>query len=583
MSAPCSPDTYLDAIYQLRGWRYAQAVVSGETMACGKARMACERFIREVHQSQSPLYQWRFDVELATRPGRFMEGFFVPTKGDYDRMQLLPWQCFCEENIYGWVDRETGLRRFREALICVGRGNGKSTLIGGNATFGVSKDNERGAEVGLFANSKGQASEMLDEIGAQIADSPVLAKRFKVLKSGILYEETHSRIRTFATNPKRLAGLNLHLAIFDEIYEYRSYKLLTQVRMSHIKRRQPLTFYISTKGTVLDGPLMRLYKLAQQVLAGHANPMVADRFFCFICEQESVEEFEQPDTWIKANPSLGVLIDKRDLFEAWQRAKESPEERAEFITKQFNVFSNASEMPFVTDDVLNRNRDSIALEILRGRTCYAGYDLSLREDFTSVCLLFPLDDGRFFCLSHSFVPRRKLELEQEEIDWRTWEQNGLLTVVERDYVDKSDVEAWLTKVRSEMDLRVVKVGGDPAQASQLVKDLEAKGFQCESVRQGALTLNEPMHDIHEKLLVGGLVTNDNPVMYWYLTNVKLREDMRDKEKRNWMPTRQGDFRKIDGFAAMLNAWTVMMRDYSPTIPQKAQVTVYDLLRRASNE
>ena len=88
-------------------------------------------------------YPWKFDVQKAYRPIDFMERFLKPSKGDYDRMELLPWQHFTEGNLYGWVDKKTGYRRFREGLIIVGSGNGKSTLIVGNAAYGASNVNGR--------------------------------------------------------------------------------------------------------------------------------------------------------------------------------------------------------------------------------------------------------------------------------------------------------------------------------------------------------------------------------------------------------------------------------------------------------
>ena len=125
---------------------YARGVDSGRIIACQKVKMACRRFLRELRRAQETDYPWRFDEEKAARPCRFIERFLTPTKGDYDRMELMPWQCFVECNLYGWVDKKTGLRRFREGLVVVGTGNGKSTMLAGNATYGACKDGESGAD-----------------------------------------------------------------------------------------------------------------------------------------------------------------------------------------------------------------------------------------------------------------------------------------------------------------------------------------------------------------------------------------------------------------------------------------------------
>lgn len=107
---------------------YARRAVNGEIVVCEKTRMACRRFLDDLEKSKDPGYPWVFDEHKAARPVDFMEKFLVPTKGDYDRMVLMDWQCFIECNLFGWVDKQTGLRRFNEALILVGTGNGKSTI-----------------------------------------------------------------------------------------------------------------------------------------------------------------------------------------------------------------------------------------------------------------------------------------------------------------------------------------------------------------------------------------------------------------------------------------------------------------------
>lgn len=170
-------------------YQYAADVLEGTNAACKKVKRACERFFRDLVKSKSADYPWIFDPARAERPIIMMERFLIPPKGDYDSMKLMPWQRFVEGNIYGWVHRDTGLRRFSEALIVVGRGNGKSTLVAGNAIFGVSKDDERGADVFLLANSKEQASIVYETAASQIRTSRI-AKKFRVLRSAIHYDET---------------------------------------------------------------------------------------------------------------------------------------------------------------------------------------------------------------------------------------------------------------------------------------------------------------------------------------------------------------------------------------------------------
>lgn len=538
-------------------------VLGGRITVCAKVRRSCERFQRDLKRSrEDPRYPWRFDEELAARPVQFMERFLKPTKGDYDELRLLPWQCFVEGNLYGWVDRETGLRRFREALIIMGRGNGKSTMVAGNATYGACKDGERGADIYLLANSKEQAGNVFEECRKQIASSPTLSSRFRPLRDGVYYDAMQATIKSRSSDSHKLDGLNPHLAIFDEIHEYKEFKLINVIRRGMKKRRQPLTIYITTMGTVLDGALTQLYHLFSDALEdGVLQAEVADRMFTFICELDPEDDIDDESNWIKANPSLGTLLHIEDLREDWQRSKLTPAEKADFITKQLDVAVDSSEAAYLPMEIINRNRDIIRLEDVAGRAFYGGYDLSSREDFTAACLLTRLDDRRWFVLHHSWTTKRKAELDNEKIDYYSYAMQGILDICDGEYIRQETVLQWFRKMAETYEITCI--GYDPANAQWLNQALEADGFATKVVRQGPITLNDPMKSFREAMIDGMIVTNDDPLLRWYMHNVKLRNNYADREKENWMPTKTNRYRKIDGFMALIDAWCVAQEYEAP--------------------
>ncbi|NLV59204.1 MAG: terminase large subunit [Clostridiales bacterium] len=567
-----TPSRTADALSKIYG--YAQDVTQGRLIACEKVRASCSRFLLDIEKSKNPEHPWRFDERLAVRPIEFMERFLTPTKGNYQAMELMPWQCFVEGNIYGWVDKRTGLRRFREALILVGRGNGKSTLMAGNSTFGASKDGERGADIYLLANSKDQANIIFGECSRQILASPFLANRFNVTRSSITYDKTNSSIQHRASDSHKLDGLSPHMGIFDEIHEYRDYKLINVIKRGMNKRSQPLALYITTMGTVIEGPLMDYYALFSDAMQDGMLPAsVSDQLFSFICELDSTDNVDDSSCWVKANPSMGVLLNLEKLKSDWERCKNVPQERADFICKQLNVMADVSDASFVDISVLNRNRKQVDLESLAGRACYGGYDLSSREDFTAAALEFPLDNGDLFVLHHSWVPKRKVEMDNEKIPYYEWALQGLLTICEGDYIPQDVVYQWFQEQGKKYE--IISIGYDPANAVWLTRMLEGAGFNCQIVRQGPLTLNDPMKDVREILLDGRLITNNDPMLRWYFHNVRLRNDYRDRDKENWMPVKRNRYRKIDGFMAFLDAHAVSMQKApvcGDTVP--ANVTVF---------
>ncbi|SFT04171.1 terminase large subunit [Marininema halotolerans] len=534
---------------ELKTTEYAHDVLVGRVIASQKVEMACQRHINDLKRAGSDDFPWVFSPEKGFRAVDFIQRFCKPSQGDFDRLELEPWQHFIIGSLHGWVHKDTGLRRFKEGLIFVGRKNGKSTMVSGLSLYGSSKDGENGARVYLLANSMKQARVVFDECKNMVKKSPILQSHFQTVLHEIRYDQTFSRIEPQASDSEKLDGLNCHLGIFDEIHEYKDYKMINVIKNSTGARKQPLILYITTAGYQLDGPLMDYYEKSEDVLTGAIQD---ERSFYYMAEIDPEDDMENPKNWVKANPNMGVTLDLQTLIEEWNSRKHVPGERSDFITKRLNVFCQTSEQSFIDYEIVKRNADTIDLEQLQGKECIGGFDLSNTEDFTSACLEFPLGEGRVFVLSHTFVPKRKADLDSEKIPYWEWKQEGLLTICDGDYVDYQLVLDWFIEKAKLYNIKHITY--DPANAYRLVEDLKSHGFATEVVRQGAKTLNAPMKDVKELLLDGKVVFNQSKLFRWYLNNVKLVVD----RNGNWLPTKQSRYRKIDGFAAWLNAHVKVM-------------------------
>ena len=562
-------------IQSSKAFQFAADVVNGKIISGNRRKQACQRFIDELEKSAvDPSYPWEFSIERAYRPIEFIERFLTPTKSTYTRMELLPWQHFVEANMYGWISRKTGYRRFREALVIVGQGNGKSTMIAGNAAYALTKDGERGAEVYCLANSKDQARIIFNECSAQVKNSRTLSKHVRITKQGVFYDKTNSKFQPLASDSKNLDGRNVHMGVFDEIQEFRDYKLINVIKGKIKKRKQPLIIYITTLGTVIDGPLMDFYILGGQILddTGAIAQRAADRMFVYIDEIDENDDVEDYTCWGKANPSLGALLDIEDLKDEWERVKTIPSERNNFINKQLNVFTMVDELSFLDVRTICKNDRIYDVENLRGAVCYGGFDLAETEDFTSACLEFPLPDNSFFVLEHSWVPEKKAKFDHEKLDWQTLVERGWLTMVPGEYVDYIYIYDWFVDMQKLY--RIESIGFDPAKAFMMVQKMREHGFVLNDVRQGELTLTGPLDDLKEHFLNGSIVHNNNAMFKWYLSNVKLTKR---SANATYLPTKLSRYRKIDGFAALLDAHTEFLRKHPTQIrPDKELTTVINL-------
>lgn len=532
--------------------QYAQDVVDGKIIACKKVRLACQRHLNDLERAGTDAFPYIFDEKKGHRPIRFIEKFCKPSQGAFDRLVIQPWQHFIIGSLYGWVHKDTGLRRFKEGLIFVARKNGKTTKVSGLSLYGASKDGENGARVYQLANSMKQARLTYDECKAMIKSSPSLRAHFRPLRDAIYYDATNSKIEPQASDSEKLDGLNCHLGIFDEMHEYKDYKLLNVIKNSTGARLQPLILYITTAGYQLDGPLMDYYEKGADVLEGIIQD---ERTFYYIAELDEEDSVDDSSTWVKANPNLGVTINLEEMIEDWNRRKHIPAERTDFLTKRLNLFQFTDEESAFDYAVITKNDGYIDPESLVGAPCVGGFDLSATEDFTSACLEFPLADGRVFVLSYSVIPEKKVKLDNEKLPYREWEQEGWLTICPGEYVDYKYIYNWFVGMSKKYSIQ--KICYDPANAYRLVQDLKAYGGEewTEVTRQGAMTLSPAFKDLKELMLDGKVVYNNNPLFRWYLNNVKLKPDT----KGNWLPTKLSRYRKIDGFSAWLNAHTQTMQ------------------------
>ena len=552
---------------------YAEGVLSGEIRAGKKVKSSCTIFLDDLEKPLSPAFPWKFDPESASRPIRFIEKWMRPG-GDYDRMELMPWQCYVLGNIFGWIDPETGHRRYRRALIVVGSGNGKTPLVAGMALYGVSQGGARNPEVHVYANSLDQAEVLIRDCQSMVEESQALKSKFKPLAKGLNYYQRGWQgrgrlpvpdgvIRHHSANARNQDGQRPTMAIFDEVHEMRSYDMVVQMRRSLAKASDPLEVMITTMGRVLDGVLVSEYRLADERLKGIGDPITAERFFPFICEVDEEDEPEDESCWIKANPSLGKLLHIEDLRKDWADSKKVPALRSDFLTKRLDIFTKVDEASFLDWDLVQRNQDVIDLETVKGREAFGGFDISVSGDHCSVCLEIPLDDGRLLVLPHTFVPRAVAERDAERLDYYSHAMAGRLTIVEGEYIRQELLIDWFEKMAEIWDIRCI--GYDPANATLLVRALSSwRGegkpvFTCDAVRQGALTLNAPMKDLRERFIDGKIVHNQNRLFEWYLNNVKLRKDYTTRDNENWVPQKLDKYRKIDAFMAFLDAHTAWMR------------------------
>ena len=525
---------------------YAELVANGTILASKENILSAQRHLRDLKRENDDDFAWRFDEDKAWRPIRFIESKTKPSKGNFNKMVLQPFQHFIIGSLFGWVHKKTGVRRFTEGTIFMSRKNGKTPLQAGLAAYMAGFDGENGAEVYALANSQKQSRLLFEETTNMIKASPYLSEKFTVRRSDIFHKKSNSTIQALSAERSNKDGYNTHFAVFDEIHEYKTYDLIEVMRRSMGAREQPLTIYISTAGYVLDGPMTDFFREGQETLTNYEDGL-NERSFYYLAKVDNISEIEDPDQWIKANPNLPMMSGVK-LLSDFKKDRRNPAQRSDWITKQFNLFSESGAQSFLDAEIILSNDEVIDEQDLQGIHPVAGFDLSDTEDFTAAALVFPLQSGKIYIKQQTWIPQARYDREEQyKSRFDEWIEAGEMIVLPGAYVDHGYVYDWLV----EMDQKygVVQINYDRAKAINLNSMLEEYGVKMEVTRQGFTTLGGPLQNFKELMLDHKVVFNNSRIFKWYLSNVALVTD----RNNNWMPTKVSRYRKIDGFAAMLNA------------------------------
>jgi len=536
--------------YILEYWNKIQ---SGEVQACRRLKQQYQKLVEELESPRDP---WVFDIEKANRPIEFIERFCKHSKGKWagKPVRLELFQKAKIQAVYGFVHRETGLRRAREVLTIVGRKNGKSTEKAALGNYMLVADGEGGAEVFSVATKKDQARIVWTEAHNMVAQSPALNKHVKKRKTDLYFPVTFSKFEPLASDSNSLDGLNVHYAIMDELHAIKDRNLYDVIKQAMTAREQPLLDMITTAGFVRECIYDSIYDYACNVLDGVVED---DRFLAFIYELDDRAEWTDYRMWEKANPGLGTIKDYNELAANVERAKNDPDFLPTVLTKDFNLRDTVAGT-WLTFDQVN-NEETFTMDDIRDTYAVGGADLSSTTDLTCATLLImkPGSD-KIYCLQHYFLPAELVEqrVREDKIPYDKWAERGLLTLCEGNKVNYSDVTAWFLRMMEEYKIYPVWIGYDPWNSQYWVDEMEAHGFRMEVVRQGAHTLSQPMKELAADLMAKRINYNDNPILKWCLTNTSVKRDEND----NIRPVKgQKSRQRIDGAVSLLIAYTVLFR------------------------
>ena len=534
---------------------YCDRIESGEVAVSAKVRKVYKRLLEEMEAPG----QYIFDEKKAVRPIEFIERFCKHSKGEWagHSIQLELFQKAYVSALFGFVDKDTGLRRFRETLFVVGRKNGKSTLLAGIALYMLIGDHEPGPEVYSCATKKDQARIIFDETRNMVSQSPQLKALIRKRKADLYCDSVMGKMQALGKNSDTLDGLNANCVIMDELHGVRDRNLYEVLKQSQSARRQPLMIMITTAGTVRECIFDDMYTYAKNIIDGTVKD---DTFLPVIYELDGKEEWKNPDAWQKANPGLGSIKKTADLEVKVNRAKNSPNDLKGILVKDFNV-RETSASAWLSFDAIN-NESRFQIERFRNSYAIGGADLSITTDLTCATLLMmDRETEERFVSQMYWLPEDLLEtrVKEDKIPYDIWEKKGLLRLCSGNSINYSDVTDWFLEMVNVNGITPAWIYYDSYSARYWVSEMEQYGFNMIRCIQGAKTLSLPMQQLGADLQAKKINYNNNPILKWCLTNTGVQTD----RNGNIVPIKaQSPKRRIDGTASLLDAYVGLVDHYN---------------------
>lgn len=545
---------------------YARDVVTGRIVAGQKVRWACQRHLDDLDRVGDG-YRWRFDegrVERVLAFCRICRHYKGPSAGE--RFEPEPWQVFILGCVFGWVDKDTGFRRFLWAYTEVARKNGKTYMLAVIGLYLLVADGEAGAEIYAAATKKDQAK-ILHAAAVEIwKRSPELRKHVRKTVNNLAVESTASYFRPLGADADTEDGLNVHGAILDETHAHRNRKMFDVLDSATGARDQPLMWMITTAGfdpNLFGGQQNKFYSNALDPDSG----IEADRAFIFIATLDEEDDWRDERVWIKANPNLGVSVQAEKLGEAVTNARNEPRARNNVLTKHMNIWTTQVTRWLVPEawDECGRVEFNELCEQMRGRMCYGGVDLSSSLDLTAFALWFPPGESveHHVVLTWFWLPQERLELDRYGEMYRQFHASGHLAVTRGSMVDYGALKMAILAKSSLYHIR--EIAYDPWGATQLAQELAEDGATVVECRQGYRTLSEPSKLLEGVVTARQLEHGGHPVLRECARNVSVITD----HAGNIKPSKQNQEQRIDGIAAVVTAGSRVVTH------QAAATSVYD--------
>lgn len=477
--------------------QYAEDVISGKVIAGAEIIEACKRYKADLERDDLEFRPIQPNVavniiqtQLVHSQGEYLDG--TPLMGK--PFLLQPWQIFIIFNLLGFWYKGTNERRYKEALIMLGRKNGKTSFIGALAWAVSLIDRKSQSVCYIVANALKQTLQAFDFIRFSLdykgyTNTPDCRIRDHNLEHSIEYTFRNGeqkvggiKITAMASNPDAQDSFNCNFAIADEVAAYKRPAQYNRFKEAMEAYTNKLMIGITTAGDNINSFGYNRMAYGIKVVTGQVKD---DSLFVFIARADQDEkgnvDYTNPIQHQKANPSYGVTKRPQDLMNAAIQAQNDPQQRKDFLSRELNIYTTAMNAYFdlkafkLSDDKYNWSIDELAKMDI---DWFGGADLSRVHDLTAACL-YGFYRGIDICITHAWFPvtQAAAKADEDGIPLFGWKEDGWLTMCNSPTVNYGDIVNWFVQMRAK-GFKIVEVGHDEKFAGEeYIPLMKAEGFR----------------------------------------------------------------------------------------------------------
>lgn len=543
---------YIDILKKYRdpATVYAYLVLEGKQLAGYKIKLACLRHLQDLQRSENhdPNFPYHYDLKQCHSILNFAK--LCPDVSAGKPLPLMMWQQTILCLMQGWRD-DLNHKRFTRVLLSVARTNGKTYIVNimmwyAYVVEAYGQYNQDFAYIAPIAAQAKKGWNYVSLTGTRLAELPSFEKSFfKKLDVAVQDEQVRSKVSKnkilrLSNESGKFDSYHFLFVVFDEAGDKNNDGTnLGKITSGQIQTPNHQFVQISTAYENSSVPFYRDEQMMTEAMEKDYSHE-SDEYLCLVWEQDSLNEQDDPATWEKSNPILGLansestikgLIDERN-------SKLNDGTIKEFQNRNLNMWLQVKEDSYLELEDIESSVIAPSKFDMTGHDVYIGWDLSHFSDDTALSFVFPYkidDNEKYFVYQHSFIPLShtqgniNIKEAQDGIKYSTMEKQGWCDITKNAYgeIDEGQVFDWLLDFVNDNKLNVKFFCYDPYRAGTFTERLESNdnlNWYTSPIRQGTLSLDSPTTWFRKQMHMHNITMYNDGILQYSLKNAILKRD-----------------------------------------------------------